>query len=60
MSNREQVEAVSKKILAEIGDVTLLFNNAGVRVVRPFMQHSTKQIEKTINVNVLGNSVEQF
>ena len=54
MSDRGQVEAVSKQILDEIGDVTLLFNNAGVRVVRPFMQHTTQQIEKTINVNVLG------
>lgn len=58
VSDREQVDAVSKQILSEIGDVTLLFNNAGVRVVRPFLQHSTQQIEKTMNVNVLGMEVQ--
>ena len=34
--------------------MTLVFNNAGVRLVRPFVQYTQAQIEKMISVNLMG------
>ncbi len=54
ITNREAVEELHKKILEEIGDVTILVNNAGVRLVRPFLHYKDEQIERTINTNLYG------
>ena len=37
-----------------MGEVTIVFNNAGVRLVRPFVQYTQEQIEKMISVNLMG------
>ena len=37
-----------------MGEVTIVFNNAGVRLVRPFVQYTQAQIEKMISVNLMG------
>ncbi len=54
VTDREAVEELHKKILEEIGDVTILVNNAGVRLVRPFLHYKDEQIERTINTNLYG------
>ncbi len=41
-------------MVEQVGDVNILFNNAGVRRVRPFLQHTNLQIEKVINTNLYG------
>ena len=57
VADREQVESVSKAILSEVGDVTILINNAGRRVVRPFFQQNVEEIKTTIDVNLYGECV---
>lgn len=54
MSDSAHVESVAKQILCEVGDVNIIFNNAGLRIVRPFVQYTTEQIEKMVNVNLMG------
>ena len=44
----------SSQIWKEVGEVTIVFNNAGVRLVRPFVQYTQAQIEKMISVNLMG------
>ena len=43
-----------KQITSEVGDATIVFNNAGVRLVRPFAQYTQAQIEQMITVNLMG------
>ena len=54
VSSREEVERLSATIREEIGDVTILINNAGIRIIRPLLQYTPDQIEKTMRVNLLG------
>ena len=42
------------QIWKEVGEVSIVFNNAGVRLVRPFVQYTQAQIEKMISVNLMG------
>ena len=37
-----------------IGDPTILINNAGVLYCRPFLQHSSAQIENVMQTNLMG------
>ncbi len=54
VSSREQVEDLQRAIKSEVGDVTILINNAGVLYCRPFLQHSARQIETVIQTNLMG------
>ena len=54
VSDHVQVKDLNEKVLKEVGDVTIVFNNAGVRFVRPLEQYTEAQIEKMINVNLMG------
>ncbi len=56
VSDSAHVESVAKQILCEVGDVNIIFNNAGVRTVRPFVQYTTEQIERMIKVNLMGKA----
>ena len=38
----------------QVGSVNIVFNNAGVRLVRPFFQHTPEQIERIVQVNLMG------
>lgn len=38
VSNREEVEEMQRAIKSEVGDVSILVNNAGVLACRPFLQ----------------------
>ena len=37
-----------------IGNPTILINNAGVLYCRPFLQHSSGQIENVMQTNLMG------
>lgn len=50
----QDIESNATKVLADIGKVDILFNNAGVVVGKLFKDHSARDIEKTFDVNVLG------
>ena len=45
-----------------MGEVTLLFNNAGIMPCKPFMQFSEKELEKIFDVNVFAHfhTVHEF
>lgn len=48
------IKAAATATMQEIGPIDILFNNAGVVVGKPFVEHTHEEIERTINVNVLG------
>ncbi len=54
VSNSVQVEQAAKEVLAQYGHVDILFNNAGVVVGKSFHEHSAKDIDRTIDINVKG------
>ncbi|XP_011807198.1 PREDICTED: estradiol 17-beta-dehydrogenase 11 [Colobus angolensis palliatus] len=54
-SNREDIYSSAKKVKAEIGDVSILVNNAGVVYTSDLFATQDAQIEKTFEVNVLAH-----
>lgn len=52
--NIEDIEWAAKDIANHVGKVDILFNGAGIVVGKSFVEHSDKEIQRTINVNVLG------
>ena len=54
VAEREQVEDLAIKVKSEVGDISILINNAGVLYCRPFLQHSARQIENVISTNLMG------
>ncbi|KAG5654612.1 hypothetical protein H0H81_011587 [Sphagnurus paluster] len=55
VSKWEEVEAVSKKISEEIGDPTVLINNAGVVQGKLILDLSPKDVQQTFSVNTLAH-----
>jgi short-subunit dehydrogenase len=55
VSNREEVFKVAKKVKKEVGDVTILINNAGVGIVKTFLNYSNDEVTRTINVNLIAH-----
>jgi len=45
VTRREDVFAVAKKVKEEVGDVTILINNAGIMLFRAFLNHTTDIID---------------
>lgn len=54
-SNREEIYSAAKKVKAEVGDVSILINNAGVVYTSDVCTTQDAQIEKTFEVNVLAH-----
>ncbi len=50
----KDIENTAQRVLAEVGKVDILFNNAGIVVGKLFKDHTTRDIEKTFDINVLG------
>jgi all-trans-retinol dehydrogenase (NAD+) len=50
----KDIEDTAQRVLAEVGKVDILFNNAGIVVGKLFKDHTTRDIEKTFDINVLG------
>uniref|UniRef100_A0A336LVA3 Short-chain dehydrogenase/reductase 3 n=1 Tax=Culicoides sonorensis TaxID=179676 RepID=A0A336LVA3_CULSO len=55
VSNRDEVLAVAKKIQMEVGDVTVLVNNAGIMPTHPIEQHTSEEIRKIMDINVMAH-----
>ncbi|XP_067622974.1 estradiol 17-beta-dehydrogenase 11 [Eurosta solidaginis] len=55
ISNKEEVYKAAKVIRKEIGDVTLLINNAGVVSGRYLLDTPDHLIERSFNVNVMAH-----
>ena len=45
---------MADRVRREVGDVNILFNNAGIMITKQFMQQTDDEIQSTINVNLLG------
>ncbi|XP_069869015.1 estradiol 17-beta-dehydrogenase 11 [Dipodomys merriami] len=54
-SNREEIYSSAKKVKADVGDVSILVNNAGVVYTSDLFATQDPQIEKTFEVNVLAH-----
>ncbi|KAJ6490334.1 retinal short-chain dehydrogenase/reductase [Mycena vitilis] len=55
VSKWEEVEAVSKKVIEEIGQPTVLVNNAGVAQGKLILDLSPEDIQQTFGVNTLAH-----
>ncbi|XP_078673256.1 estradiol 17-beta-dehydrogenase 11-like [Branchiostoma floridae x Branchiostoma belcheri] len=54
-SKREEIQRVAQQVKEEVGDVTILFNNAGVMITGSVLDLTDDQIERTFQVNVLAH-----
>lgn len=54
VANIASIEKAAKEVAKDVGDIDILFNNAGIVVGKEFKEQSTEEIEKTIRINVLG------
>ncbi|GAB1866596.1 NADP-retinol dehydrogenase [Camponotus japonicus] len=55
VSEREQVLSVAEKVKKEVGDVTILVNNAGIMPCHAFLDHTTDEIKRIFDINVLAH-----
>ncbi|XP_071626644.1 short-chain dehydrogenase/reductase family 16C member 6-like [Temnothorax longispinosus] len=55
VTKREEIFALAKKVKEEVGDVTILVNNAGIMPCRAFLDYTADEIEKIFNINVLAH-----
>ncbi len=55
VANKEDIAWAAQDVLANIGEVDILFNNAGIVAGnKRFVEHSDADIERTMNINTLG------
>lgn len=55
MTNREKVLETGSKVLKEVGDVSILINNAGIMPSHPFLEHTEGEFRKLFEVNVIAH-----
>ncbi|XP_026280018.1 estradiol 17-beta-dehydrogenase 11 isoform X1 [Frankliniella occidentalis] len=55
VSRREDVLALAAKVRAEVGEVTVLVNNAGIMPTHPLLKHTPEEIKKIFDINVLAH-----
>ncbi|ELK02322.1 Short chain dehydrogenase/reductase family 16C member 6 [Pteropus alecto] len=54
-SNRQEIYRVADQVKKEVGDVTILINNAGIVVGKLFLDIPDEMVEKSFLVNVLSH-----
>ncbi|TST47750.1 Epidermal retinol dehydrogenase 2 [Bagarius yarrelli] len=54
-SNRDEVYRVAEQVKQEVGDVTILINNAGIVTGKKFMDSPDSLVEKTLQVNAMAH-----
>lgn len=54
VSDPDSIEQAATSVLLEVGNVDLLFNNAGIVVGKKFRDHSAADIDRTLAINVAG------
>lgn len=54
VSSATDIDRAATEVLLNIGNVDILFNNAGIVVGKNFWEHSARDIDKTIDINVKG------
>lgn len=54
MSDPAQIAAMFDKIEAEVGNVSILVNNAGVSIPSDFLETSLEDFQKVLSINTIG------
>ncbi|XP_043264380.1 short-chain dehydrogenase/reductase family 16C member 6-like isoform X3 [Colletes gigas] len=55
VSKREEVFSIAEKVREEVGDVTILINNAGIMPCHAFLDHTPEDIKRIFDINVLAH-----
>lgn len=55
VTDRAAVFQLAEKVTREVGDVTILINNAGIMPCKPVLKHTEKEIRTLMDINVNGN-----
>jgi len=50
----DDIEKNATDVLLHIGNVDILFNNAGIIVGKRFWDHTSREIERTVDINIKG------
>ncbi|KAI6649782.1 Epidermal retinol dehydrogenase 2 [Oopsacas minuta] len=56
VSDRNKIYEVAKRVKSEVGEVSMLINNAGIMCGRRLLETSDETIEKTMQVSLLINN----
>lgn len=54
VSDKDSIEGAATRVLLDIGNIDILFNNAGVVIGKLFKEHTAQDIDLTVDVNVSG------
>jgi meso-butanediol dehydrogenase/(S,S)-butanediol dehydrogenase/diacetyl reductase len=54
VGDRKQVQAVISKTVSEFGRLDVIFNNAGINKIQPFMETTEENWDRIMRVNALG------
>jgi len=55
LSNKHEIYSVSKAVKSQVGDISILINNAGIVSGTSLLETPDEKIERTFNVNVLAH-----
>jgi len=55
LSNKQEIYSVSKAVKTQVGDISILINNAGIVSGMTLLDTPDEKIERTFNVNVLAH-----
>ncbi|XP_072752201.1 17-beta-hydroxysteroid dehydrogenase 13-like [Anoplolepis gracilipes] len=55
VADRHEVFRVAEKVRKEVGDVTILVNNAGIIFLKKFLDQSVDEITRVIDVNIMSH-----
>lgn len=55
VSNREEVFQVADEVKKEVGNVTILINNAGIMPTRNLLDHTPEDIKRIFDINVMAH-----
>ncbi|XP_022109615.1 estradiol 17-beta-dehydrogenase 11-like [Acanthaster planci] len=55
VSKADQVYAAAERVRQEVGDVTMLVNNAGIAHYKPVLECSEEVVQRTVDVNAVSH-----
>ncbi|VDK64118.1 unnamed protein product, partial [Gongylonema pulchrum] len=55
LSKRDEIYRTAEQVKRDVGDVTVLVNNAGIVFGKSIMDSSDEKIQKTLEVNALSH-----
>lgn len=55
VTNREKVLETANKVLSDVGDVTILVNNAGIMPQHEMLKHTEKEIRMVFEINTIAH-----